>query len=39
VGEGKLSLDAVRTVLASGVRTPAVLTAPPQGLFLMKVIY
>ncbi len=39
VGEGKLSLDAVRAVLASGVRTPAVLTAPPQGLFLMKVFY
>jgi tRNA pseudouridine38-40 synthase len=39
VGEGKLSADAVRAMLASGERTPAVQTAPPQGLFLMKVYY
>lgn len=39
VGEGKLSADAVRAMLAAGERTPAVQTAPPQGLFLMKVYY
>jgi tRNA pseudouridine38-40 synthase len=39
VGEGKLTVGAVRAILAAGVRTPAVHTAPPQGLFLMKVFY
>lgn len=38
-GEGKLSPDAVRALLAGGLRTPAVQTAPPQGLFLMRVFY
>ncbi len=39
VGEGKLSVEDVRRMLQSGERTPAVQTAPPQGLFLMKVFY
>jgi len=39
VGEGKLSVDDVRAMLRSGQRTPAVQTAPPQGLFLQKVFY
>ncbi len=39
VGEGKTSAEAVRAMLESGVRTPVVTTAPPQGLFLMKVFY
>lgn len=39
VGEGKVGLDDVRAMLRSGKRTPAVQTAPPQGLFLMKVFY
>ena len=39
VGEGRLSVEDVRAMLRSGQRTPAVQTAPPQGLFLMKVFY
>jgi tRNA pseudouridine38-40 synthase len=39
VGEGKLPVKAVREILASRVRTAAVQTAPPQGLFLVKVFY
>jgi tRNA pseudouridine38-40 synthase len=39
VGEGKLTPAQIREMLASGKRTPAVQTAPPQGLFLMKVFY
>lgn len=39
VGEGKLGVEAVRAMLESGARTPLVHTAPPQGLFLMKVFY
>jgi len=38
-GEGKLSVADVRSILQSGVRTPAVKTAPPHGLFLTKVSY
>jgi tRNA pseudouridine38-40 synthase len=38
-GEGKLSAKDVRTILASRERTAAVQTAPPQGLFLVKVFY
>jgi tRNA pseudouridine38-40 synthase len=38
-GEGKLSAADVRGILASKRRTPLVQTAPPQGLFLMKVFY
>ena len=39
VGEGKLTPEQVRTILAGGERTAAVQTAPPQGLVLMKVFY
>jgi tRNA pseudouridine38-40 synthase len=39
VGEGKLTPAQVRAILASRTRTAAVLTAPPQGLFLEKVFY
>lgn len=39
VGEGKLSPAQVRALLAGKQRTPAVQTAPPQGLFLVKVFY
>ncbi len=39
VGEGKLSPGDVKQILASKIRTAAVKTAPPEGLFLMKVFY
>lgn len=39
VGEGKLSVAQVREILAARKRTPAVQTAPAQGLFLTKVFY
>jgi tRNA pseudouridine38-40 synthase len=39
VGEGKLAPGQVRDILASRHRTAAVQTAPPQGLFLEKVLY
>ena len=39
VGEGRLTVAAVREMLATGRRTPAVQTAPPQGLFLERVWY
>lgn len=39
VGLGKLSLTEVAELLKTRKRIPAVLTAPPQGLFLVKVIY
>lgn len=39
VGEGKLTVDGVRELLRTGQRTPLVQTAPPQGLFLVKVLY
>lgn len=38
-GEGRLSPAEVRRILAARQRTPAVQTAPPQGLFLEKVFY
>ena len=38
-GEGKLDAARIRELLRSGVRTPEVQTAPPQGLFLQRVIY
>lgn len=38
-GEGKLTVEQVRAILASCERTAAVQTAPPQGLFLVKVFY
>lgn len=39
VGEGRLEIDDVRTILRDRERIPAVQTAPAQGLFLMKVWY
>jgi tRNA pseudouridine38-40 synthase len=39
VGEGRLSVEDVRGMLRAGARTPAVQTAPAQGLFLVKVFY
>jgi tRNA pseudouridine38-40 synthase len=39
VGEGKLAPEQLRDMLRSRHRTAAVLTAPPQGLFLEKVLY
>jgi tRNA pseudouridine38-40 synthase len=39
VGEGKLTPGDVRAILRNRVRIPAVQTAPPQGLFLAKVLY
>lgn len=39
VGLGKLALADVASLLQSARRPPAVQTAPPQGLFLVKVIY
>ena len=38
-GAGKISPDAVTRILESKDRTNAPETAPPQGLFLMKVFY
>jgi tRNA pseudouridine38-40 synthase len=39
VGEGKLSPTRLREILQSRQRIPFVLTAPPQGLVLVKVFY
>jgi tRNA pseudouridine38-40 synthase len=39
VGLGKLTPEEVAALLKTRRRTPAVLTAPAQGLFLVKVIY
>lgn len=39
VGEGAVTLDEVREILASKVRTARVPTAPPEGLFLWQVWY
>lgn len=39
VGEGKLTPQRVGEILASRRRTALVQTAPPQGLFLVKVFY
>jgi tRNA pseudouridine38-40 synthase len=38
-GEGKLAPGEIRAHLSSGVRTPRIQTAPPQGLFLRRVLY
>jgi len=38
-GEGRISPEGVRGILLSHRRTPLVRTAPPQGLFLQRVIY
>jgi tRNA pseudouridine38-40 synthase len=39
VGEGKLTPAHLRALLAGGRRTAAISTAPPQGLFLVRVQY
>jgi tRNA pseudouridine38-40 synthase len=39
VGEGRMTPEAVKELLDARTRTPLVQTAPPQGLFLMKVFY
>ncbi|MCX6908916.1 MAG: tRNA pseudouridine(38-40) synthase TruA, partial [Verrucomicrobia bacterium] len=39
VGAGKLSASDIEHILASRKRTALVETAPPQGLFLVKVKY
>jgi tRNA pseudouridine38-40 synthase len=39
VGEGKLTPARVAALLEAPRRTPEVVTAPPQGLFLERVIY
>jgi tRNA pseudouridine38-40 synthase len=39
VGGGKLTLAQLKELLETGQRIPAVKTAPPHGLFLMKVQY
>lgn len=39
VGEGKLDLDEVASLLKGARRTEVVQTAPPQGLFLERVLY
>lgn len=39
VGEGKLTPAAVKELLRTGQRVTAVQTAPPQGLFLHRVLY
>jgi tRNA pseudouridine38-40 synthase len=38
-GEGRLSTRDIESLLASGARTARVETAPPQGLFLQRVLY
>jgi tRNA pseudouridine38-40 synthase len=39
VGKGKMTVEQVKAVLASGDRTQAGVTAPPCGLTLVRVIY
>lgn len=39
VGEGAVSVDEVKAILASKIRTARVPTAPPEGLFLWRVWY
>jgi tRNA pseudouridine38-40 synthase len=39
VGIGRLTPESIETILASKTRTERVVTAPPQGLCLMKVFY
>jgi len=38
-GEGKLNPREIKALLASGIRTARVQTAPSQGLFLQRVLY
>ena len=39
VGSGKLSIEQVRQILNTGERGKGGATAPPQGLYLVKVFY
>ncbi len=39
VGLGKIGENEVYNILASKDRTKAGITAPPQGLYLIKIIY
>jgi tRNA pseudouridine38-40 synthase len=39
VGQGKLTAEAIGRLLEARERTPAVMTAPPQGLCLRRVFY
>ncbi len=39
VGKGKRTLDSITELLNNGDRTKAGVTAPPEGLYLMKVYY
>gem|GEM_PF-100893 len=39
VGDRKLSLEQLADLLRSGKRIPLISTAPPQGLFLVEVLY
>lgn len=39
VGENRITTRRVAEILKGGVRTPEVQTAPPQGLFLVRVFY
>lgn len=39
VGEGRLTVEQLKAILVSKKRTPLVKTAPPQGLFLVRVYY
>jgi tRNA pseudouridine38-40 synthase len=38
-GEGAVTVNEVRAILASRIRTARVPTAPPEGLFLWRVWY
>jgi tRNA pseudouridine38-40 synthase len=38
-GEGKMTPGQIKELLATGKRTPLLPTAPPQGLFLERVLY
>jgi tRNA pseudouridine38-40 synthase len=38
-GESKIGLEELRAILDSRIRTPKIHTAPPQGLFLRRVLY
>ncbi len=39
IGRGRIAPDAVARMLATGDRTIGGMTAPPQGLTLLRVIY
>ena len=39
VGTGKVALSEVEAIVEARERDPALMTAPPQGLYLVKVLY